>query len=59
MTNTLHKVDNDFYTFFVDGKEHQVEKTTDEKWTVFGPDSRVLGSHDTLREVRSAYGLDG
>lgn len=59
MTNPLHKVEPDFYTFFVDGKEFQVEKTTNGKWTVFGPDSRVVGSYDTLSEVRSAHGLDG
>lgn len=59
MTNPLHKVDNHFYTFFVSGKEHQVERTTDQRWTVFGPDSRVIGSYNTLSEVRTAHGLDG
>lgn len=59
MTNPLHRQASDFYTFFVEGKEHQVEKTTDQRWTVFGPDSRVLGSYLTLSEVRTAHGLDG
>lgn len=59
MTNTLHKVEPDFYTFFEDGKEFQVEKTTNGKWTVFAPDSKVVGSFDTLSEVRAQFGLDG
>lgn len=59
MTNTLHRQEHDFYTFFVDAKEFQVEKTTNGKWTVFAPDSKVVGSVDTLSEVRAQFGLDG
>jgi len=59
MTNTLHRQAHDFYTFFEDGKEFQVEKTTNGKWTVFAPDSKVVGSFDTLSEVRAQFGLDG
>lgn len=66
----LHRIDSDFYTFFLPGenesdppREYQVVNTSflnpyrdeDMPWTVFDNRNRHVGNYFTLSDIRTSF----